>query len=57
MSADTEWKVKVRKSYTEEITVYAVTQAEAYDKAREEPGVVLVEDVEWVDPENVPNVK
>ncbi|HEY6022267.1 MAG TPA: hypothetical protein VIY48_21135 [Candidatus Paceibacterota bacterium] len=51
MSAETVWNVKVRKSYTETIQVHAVTEDEAYEAARREDGVVMVESIEWDDPE------
>lgn len=45
MGAETVWNVKVRKSYTETIQVSAVTSDDAYESARREPGVVMVESV------------
>jgi len=51
VSAYTNWKVKVRKSYTEIVEVSAVTSDEAYEEARNIYGVVLVEEVIWDDPE------
>ncbi len=51
MGANTLWMVKVRKSYTETIEISAVTSDEAHEKARREHGVIMVESVEWKDPE------
>lgn len=51
MSAYTLWNVKVRKSYTETTQVLAITENEAYSIARQMPNVVMVESVEWDEPE------
>ena len=58
MGAEIVWNVRVRKSYSETIQVHAVTSDEAYEAARQEPGVVMIENVQRDDPnEQVPNVK
>lgn len=49
MSAETIWDVRVRKSYSENIQVQAITEADAYEAARKIDGVVMIESVEWND--------
>ena len=50
MSANTLWKVRVRKSYIEDIEVSAITEDEAWEKAEATKDVMFVEEVEWLDP-------
>ena len=51
MSAETIFRVKVKKSYTEAIEVQAATCSEACDKAIIMEGVVDVLDAMWFDAE------
>ena len=51
MSANTVWNVTVRKLCTEVVQVLAATPDEAFEEARRLDGVVLVEGVEWDDPD------
>lgn len=50
MSANTLWKVRVRKSYVTEVEVSAVTEEEAAEIARRMEDVMFVEGIEWLDP-------
>ena len=50
MSANTLWKVRVRKSYVTEVKVSAVTEEEAVEIARRMEDVMFVEGIEWLDP-------
>ncbi len=49
MSANTLWRVRVRKSYVTEVEVSAVTMEEAAEIARAMEDVMFVEGVEWLD--------
>jgi len=49
MGAATRYTVRVRKSYTCEEEVSAVTESEAHEKARSIPGVIMIEKIYLTD--------